>query len=132
MAIYNSTPYLEGSDNQVVPISKDTVLKGERVWESAYAEALAMDLVREQTSIPTHAKVDVRERRRSDSHGFSEKRGTARNRLAFTLFLEQVQDCIGDPALYSTTSSYRVRSLLQRTWTSGTSRMFMQRSLITP
>lgn len=52
MAIYNSTPYLEGSDNQVVPISKDTVLKGECVWESAYAEALAMDLVREQTSIP--------------------------------------------------------------------------------
>lgn len=52
MAIYISTPCLEGSDNQMVPISEDTVLKEERLWEYAYAEALAMDLVRNQTSIP--------------------------------------------------------------------------------
>jgi len=46
-----SAPYLEGSDDKLVQISEDTVVKLGRDWESTTSEALARDLVRKQTRI---------------------------------------------------------------------------------
>ncbi|KAK0217571.1 hypothetical protein EDD85DRAFT_961712 [Armillaria nabsnona] len=46
-----SAPYLQGSDNKLVQISEDTVVKFGRDWDSATSEALAMELVRKQTRI---------------------------------------------------------------------------------
>ncbi|KAK0479887.1 hypothetical protein EDD18DRAFT_1295467 [Armillaria luteobubalina] len=46
-----SAPYLESSDDKLVQISEDTVVKLCRDWDSTTSEALAMDLVRKQTRI---------------------------------------------------------------------------------
>ncbi|OBZ70263.1 hypothetical protein A0H81_09755 [Grifola frondosa] len=46
-----SAPYLEGSNDKLVQISKDTVVKLGRDWDSTTSEALAMELVRKQTRI---------------------------------------------------------------------------------
>ncbi|KAF8972793.1 hypothetical protein BDZ97DRAFT_859313 [Flammula alnicola] len=46
-----SAPYLEGSDDKLVQISEDTVVKLGRDWDSTTSEALAMELVRKQTQI---------------------------------------------------------------------------------
>ncbi|KAK0233878.1 hypothetical protein IW262DRAFT_118740 [Armillaria fumosa] len=43
-----SAPYLEGSDDKLVQISEDTVVKLGREWDSTASEALAIELVRKQ------------------------------------------------------------------------------------
>ncbi|KAK7695667.1 hypothetical protein QCA50_000303 [Cerrena zonata] len=47
-----TAPYLEGSDDKLVQISKDTVVKFCRHWDGTTSESLAMELVRKQTQIP--------------------------------------------------------------------------------
>ncbi|KAK0433944.1 hypothetical protein EV421DRAFT_2011387 [Armillaria borealis] len=46
-----SAPYLEGSDDKLVQISEDTVVKLGYDWDSTASEALAMELVRKKTRI---------------------------------------------------------------------------------
>ncbi|KAK0466211.1 uncharacterized protein EV420DRAFT_816421 [Desarmillaria tabescens] len=46
-----SAPYLEGSDDKLVQISEDTVVKLGHDWDSTTSEALAMELVLKQTRI---------------------------------------------------------------------------------
>jgi hypothetical protein len=49
--VVESSPYLPGSDESLVQISNDTVVKFGHTFTSSCSEALAMDLVRTQTSI---------------------------------------------------------------------------------
>ena len=51
-----SAAYLEGSDNKLVQISEDTVVKLGRDWDSTTSEALAMELVWKQTRIAVPRK----------------------------------------------------------------------------
>ncbi|KIK10266.1 hypothetical protein K443DRAFT_670892 [Laccaria amethystina LaAM-08-1] len=51
-----SAPYLGGSDDKLVQISEDTVVKLGRDWDSTTSEALAMELVRKQTRIAVPRK----------------------------------------------------------------------------
>ena len=51
-----SAPYLEGSDDRLVQISEETVVKWGREWDSTTSEALAMELVWKQTRIATPRK----------------------------------------------------------------------------
>lgn len=46
-----SAPYLESSNDSLVQISEDTVVKLGRDWDSTTSESLAMELVRKQTRI---------------------------------------------------------------------------------
>jgi hypothetical protein len=56
-----SAPYLEGSDDKLVQISGDTVVKLGRDWDSTTSEVLAMELVRNQTRIPIpHKRCAIR------------------------------------------------------------------------
>ena len=49
--VFESAPYLEGSDRKIVQISEDTVVKPCHLWTDATSESLAMELVRKQTRI---------------------------------------------------------------------------------
>lgn len=50
--VVKSSPYLPGSDKRLVHVSDETAVKLGVNLESCYSEALAIDLVRAQTSIP--------------------------------------------------------------------------------
>ena len=64
-----SAPYLEGSDDRLVQISEETVVKWGREWDSTTSEALAMELVWKQTRIATPRKRRVIHHHHSEGNG---------------------------------------------------------------
>ncbi|KAK7695665.1 hypothetical protein QCA50_000301 [Cerrena zonata] len=61
-----TAPYLENSDNKLVQISKDTVVKFCHRWDATASEGFAMELVRKQTRIPVaHMRRTIRHSHRS-------------------------------------------------------------------
>ena len=64
-----SAPYLKGSDDKLVQISEDTVVKLCRDWDSTTSEALAMELVRKQTRIAIPCKSRAIRRHHPEGNG---------------------------------------------------------------
>jgi hypothetical protein len=64
-----SAPYLEGSDDKLVQISEDTVVKLGCDWDSTTSEALTMELIRNQTRIPIPRKRHAIRHHHSEGNG---------------------------------------------------------------
>ena len=67
--IVESAPFLEGSDDKLVQISDDTVVRLGRDWDSTTSESLPTKLVRKQT------RIAVPRKRRSIRHHHPEGNG---------------------------------------------------------